>query len=67
MTTYGPFQVDHWWDGHARRYNCAIHLGRMAVVEHDSYEAGPIPAELRAWRAMAKRLAQQRDIPQGHQ
>jgi hypothetical protein len=58
VNTHGPFQIESWWDGHAERYNCVIHLGKLAVAQHDTFERGPVSAEFRAWREMAVRLAQ---------
>ena len=55
--THGPFQLDRWWCRDTG-YNCVIHLGRTSVHQRASEHDGQNVAELKAWRAMAERLAQ---------
>ena len=54
--THGPFQLDRWWCRDTG-YNCVIHLGRRSVHQRANEHDGQNVAELKAWRAMAEKLA----------
>lgn len=71
MTTHGPFRIDRWWDGSRGCYRCNLRLEkskyhRDALIEvatmDSSVYGSPVSAELLAWREMAERLAQLKEI-----